>query len=126
MALALLLVSRTVKDEGALSKAGGPSLFVDLLEDDDACIRHAAATFLEVGPTDPNPHPNCKTTLQGAIQKASFFATCKRRLQVAGKASLSASTLGWGDHGSMEFSVLHVRVLGVAFDQLCSCLSPLS
>ena len=47
VALLLLLVSRTVKDEGALTELGGPSLFVDLLEDDDARIRHAADVIFE-------------------------------------------------------------------------------
>ena len=64
VAMLLLLVSRTVKDEGALTELGGPSLFVDLLEDDDACIRHAAATFLEVGLLMYACIPSCETTLQ--------------------------------------------------------------
>ncbi len=69
MALLLLLVSRIVKDENALIKAGGPSLFVDLLEDDDACIRHAAATFLEVGllthTCTQAARPHCRCHLEG-------------------------------------------------------------
>lgn len=76
VALLLLVVSRTVKDEGALAKLGGPGLFVDLLEDDDARIRHAAATFLEVGPTlNPqfSPAPKLQDHIAGAIQEASFF-----------------------------------------------------
>ena len=122
VALLLLLVSRVVKDEGALTEAGGPSLFVDLLEDNDACIRHAAATFLEVGPsTQPctqAARPHCRCHLKGQLP-------CNLQAQ-------AASWLG-------QFPCLHPRLAGtimrayissaafedagVALDQLCSCFS---
>ena len=50
LALALLLVSRVVKEASALGTMGGPGTFVHMLEDYDARMRHAAASFLQVGP----------------------------------------------------------------------------
>ena len=93
MALLLLLVSRVVKDEGALTEAGGPSLFVDLLEDDDACIRHAAATFLEVGPsTQPCTQAarlHCRSHFRGQLP-------CNLQVQAASCwGSLPVCTYGW-------------------------------
>ena len=48
LALALLLVSSVVKEASTLGTMGGPGTFVQMLEDDDARMRHAAASFLQV------------------------------------------------------------------------------
>ena len=44
----LLLVSRIVKDRSALKSIGGPGVFVQMLEDGNARMRHIAAAFLQV------------------------------------------------------------------------------
>ncbi|CAL5218684.1 g392 [Coccomyxa viridis] len=43
----LLLVSRIVKDRSALKSIGGPGVFVQMLEDGNARMRHIAAAFLQ-------------------------------------------------------------------------------
>ena len=48
VALALLLVSRIVKDRSAMKSIGGPAFLVQTLEDGDARMCHAAASFLQV------------------------------------------------------------------------------
>lgn len=57
LALFLLLVSRIVKDRSALKSIGGPGIFVHMLEDGDARMRHTAASFLQVCEETQRSHP---------------------------------------------------------------------
>ena len=107
VALLLLLVSRVVKDEAALTEAGGPSFFVDLLEDDDACIRHAAATFLEVGLL---PHSCTQAARPPCKCHKECWLPCNLQVQAASRwDSFPVCTYSW--LGAMTEACINASLL---------------
>ena len=73
LAMFLLLVSRIMKDRGALKSIGGPGVFVQMLEDDNARMRHTAAAFLQVCEKH-NTTPICSHVPRSSAQQTLFSA----------------------------------------------------